>query len=137
MRQVNPAEQSLRHLIYKFVKFSVVGLSGVGVNSGLLYVFFQLLRVPLVAASAMSVEASIVSNFLLNTLWTFNDPSPSLHRFAKFNLVSLGGMLITVTTLQSLVSLVGMHYQVANLIGIALATLWNFGLNLLWTWGWD
>lgn len=136
MRQINPAGQSAQDVFKKFAKFSLVGLSGVGVNSGLLFVLYQMLRLPLVLSSAAAVEAAIISNFLLNTYWTFREPSPSLHRFAKFNLVSLGGMIITVTTLQSLVSLVGMHYQMANLIGIAFATIWNFGMNLLWTWGW-
>lgn len=137
MRQTGPADQPSYDIITKFAKFSIVGLTGVGVNSGMLYILYQVFRLPLIPASALSVETAIISNFLLNTFWTFHERSPSIHRFARFNLISLGGMLITVATLQSLVEVAGLHYQVANLIGIALATAWNFGLNLIWTWGWD
>lgn len=137
MRRLDPAGHSPENMLIKLAKFSVVGLSGVGVNSGILYLLYEMLHLPLVGASVMAVETAIVSNFLWNTLWTFHDPTPSIRRFAKFNLVSLGGMIITTATLQSLVGFLGMHYQIANLIGIGLATVWNFGLNLVWTWGWD
>lgn len=137
MKRLSPVEQPSYGLLAKLVKFSVVGLSGVGVNSGMLYILYELIRLPLLAASAMAIEASVTTNFLLNAVWTFDDPEPSLSRFARFNLVSLGGMLIAITTLQALVAYLGLHYMVANLVGIGLGTVWNFSLNLFWTWGLD
>ncbi len=122
-------------LLTKFFKFSIVGLSGVGVNSAVLYLLFDAAHLPLLVASPLAVETAIATNFMLNAWWTFQDDTPTLQRFARFNLVALGGMLITVTTLQVLVTSTSLHYQLANLIGIGLGTLWNFGLNLLWTWG--
>ncbi|MBI2955495.1 MAG: GtrA family protein [Chloroflexi bacterium] len=135
MRQMNHDEQTPYSLFEKFGKFAIVGVSGVGVNSAVLYILYEQFHLPLIAASVLAVQTAIGSNFLLNSIWTFHGRSLSLHRFAKFDLVSLGGMIITVSTLQGLVSIIGLHYQAANLIGIALATLWNFGANLLWTWG--
>lgn len=137
MRGIGPAERSHRPVWERFVKFALVGLSGVGVNSASLYFLYQILYLPLPLASALAVEMAIASNYLLNSIWTFNDPSLSLYRFAKFNLVSLGGLVIAVTTLQGLVTTIGLHYLIANLVGIGLATIWNFALNLFWTWGWD
>ena len=117
------------------MKFALVGSAGVLVNSGALYVLYEWVRMPLVAASALAVEMAILHNYLLNDRWTFGRRLPSLGRFAKFNLVSLGGLLITTGTLYGLVHFLGLHYLLANLIGIGLATLWNFSLSLFWTWG--
>ena len=104
------------------------------VNSVALFILYQQARLPLIAASALSVEMAIASNFFWNDRWTFGRSSPSLSRFARFNLVSLGGLAITTATLWVLFSQLGVHYLVANLLGIGLATFWNFVVSLVWTW---
>lgn len=124
-------------ILVKFSKFALVGFGGVLVNTGALLLLYQFARLPLVAASPLAVEAAIVHNFLWNNRWTFGESTASLVRFVRFNLVSLGGLVITTVVLYLLVTLNGMNYLVANLLAIALATVWNFGLSLYWTWGWD
>lgn len=119
----------------RFVKFGIVGATGVAVNTAMLYVGHELGGLPLVLASALAVEIAIIHNFLWNNLWTFSQKSIDLHRLVKFNLVSLGGLLITVLVLYSLVEWLDLHYLVANLLAIACATSWNFFVNSFWTWG--
>ncbi len=122
-----------RYLAAKLLKFSVVGGSGVLVNTGALYFAYQLAHLPLLIASILAVELAIVSNFVLNDQWTFGQRGLSGIRFARFNVVSLGGLAITTVTLLLLKN-VGIYYLVANLFGIGVATMWNFMLNMLWTW---
>ena len=124
-----------RKVARQFAKFCLVGGSGVIVNSGLLFMLVEWLHLRLFVASPVAVEASILNNFLWNNLWTFRARSVQLPRLAKFNLVSLGGMVITTGVLYFLAEHGGLHYLVANLIAIVVATLWNFALNFLWTWG--
>ena len=119
----------------KFIKFLLVGGLGVGVNSLALFVLHQLMRFPLVVASLVAVELAIVNNFLWNDRWTFGRKKLSFRRFFQFNLVSCGGLVITTGTLWVLVTHLAAPYLLANLVGIGLATCWNFGINLLWTWG--
>ena len=121
-------------LVAKLVKFAAVGLSGVGVNVLFLYLLHERASLPLLIASPLAVEASIASNFYLNNHWTFGKPTLALVDFAKFNLISLGGLIITTGALYLLVTLASMYYLFANLVGIGLATAWNFSLNVLWTW---
>lgn len=116
-------------------KFLVVGGTGVGVNSAALFLLYQMLSLPLVLASVLATELAIVSNFLLNNRWTFGCRWPTWGRFFKFNLVACGGLLIATLTLWSLVALVKMPYLFANLLGVLLATSWNFIVNVFWTWG--
>jgi dolichol-phosphate mannosyltransferase len=105
------------------------------VNSLALFLLFQWVRLPLVIASALSTEIAIVNNFCWNDHWTFGRTHLSLNRFALFNLVSLVGLVITTGTLWLLVRHLGLYYLIANLLGITLATAWNFVANSLWTWG--
>ena len=121
--------------VAKLLKFLLVGGLGVIVNSFALFVLHQLLRFPLVAASLLAVELAIVNNFLWNDRWTFGRKKHSLKRFFQFNLVSFGGLVITTGTLWVLATHLATPYLLANLAGIGLATCWNFGMSLLWTWG--
>jgi putative flippase GtrA len=119
----------------KMIKFLIVGGLGTLVNTGILIILYHHLHLALVAASAVATELAIGHNFVLNDYWTFGRRGLSLNRFARFNLVSLGGQCVTVITLWLLVRYTSMHYVIANLLGIGLAVLWNFAVNVHWTWG--
>jgi len=116
-------------------KFLLVGGIGALVNSLALLLLFQRAHLPLVLASVLSAEVAIIHNFCWNDRWTFRRTRLSLRRFAKFNLVSLTGLVITTCTLWLLAEHLGVYYLAANLLGIALATAWNFAVNVVWTWG--
>ncbi len=121
-------------LLVRLSKFLVVGGSGVLVNSLALLLLFQGGHLPLVGASLLAAELAGVNNFYWNDRWTFRRSKLSLSRFARFNLVSLGGLFISTGTLWVLVRHLGFYYLAANLLGIVLATAWNFVASLLWTW---
>jgi putative flippase GtrA len=46
----------------------------------------------------------------------------------------LGGVLISIATLTTLVYVFRMHYIVANLFAIAAGTAWNYSMNAWLTW---
>ena len=81
----------------RFLKFAFVGLSGVLVNLAS-FALMRLARVHVNLASAAAIEMSILSNFTINHLWTFQDRRAGgasvLHHGLRFHLVSLGGGLI-------------------------------------------
>ncbi len=129
---LGPREQQV---LARFGKFLLVGSTGVVVNSLALFLLYERAGLPLVLASALSVEIAIANNFLWNNFWTFGRREVSLQRFVKFNFVSLGGLFLTTSTLWVLTTKLGIHYLAANLAGIALAAVWNFAVNLIWTWG--
>jgi len=116
-------------------KFLVVGGLGTLVNTAILVILYHYAHLALVAASALATELAIAHNYLWNNYWTFGRRGVSLRQFTRFNLVSLGGQCITVATLWVLVQHAGLHYVVANIVGIGLALVWNFAVNVRWTWG--
>jgi len=123
----------------RFGKFCLVGASGVVVNEGLLWLLRQFGGLPLALASAISVEAAIISNYTFNDYFTFRDrrlpgARPFLTRLVKFNLISLGGLGLNIGVLLLFTHAFGFHYLLANLCGIAVAILWNYFVNFWWTW---
>ena len=119
-----------------FVKFGVVGVTGVAVNLGS---FLWLLHLGLneFIASPVAIEISIIWNFVLNNYWTFADRAlygRKRVRGIKFNLVSLLSLGVSYTTFIVL-SLLLPHAPLVALqaCGIVPATLINYSLNSYWT----
>jgi dolichol-phosphate mannosyltransferase len=123
----------------RFVKFCAVGLSGVGVNLGILWLLTERAGLFYLLSATISIECSIISNYLLNEFFTFRDRrygggSRLLVRLARFNAVSLVGVGLNLGVLWILTSLAGLYYLVSNLCGIVVATTWNYLVNSRWTW---
>jgi putative flippase GtrA len=77
-----------------FLKFAIVGASGVVVNLGALAVL-SALGMRSSVASALAIELSIISNFIVNDRWTFagqhHHSWPG--RAVRFQLISLVGAI--------------------------------------------
>lgn len=119
------------------LRFGLVGVSGVVVNTALLWLLVHWARLGLVPASALATEAAILNNFLLNDCWTFaaaGRHEPRWRRLLRFNGVALGGMLITVVVLSAVVALLPVGLVLANLVAVGAATAWNYIANSRWTW---
>jgi len=125
--------------IMRFLKFGLVGGSGVLVNEGLLWLLWGIWGMVLFAASILAIEVSIIWNFSLNEVWTFHDRGDGgakavFRRMGLFNLISIVGLGLNVIILLFLYNVFGVYPLTANAVGIAVAFLWNFSANNLWTW---
>ncbi len=125
--------------IRRFIQFCIVGLSGVGVNMGVLWALIYLAGISHYISGIVSIEASIITNFILNDMWTFRDrrvlgAKATLVRGLKFNLVCAAGAAIQYGVFLALTDLVGIHYLISMLLAIIVAFAWNFGMNIFWTW---
>ncbi len=142
----------LRHLlrlrlsslpVNRFIRFAVVGLSGVIVDMGLLFLLSDptMLGWGLTRSKLIASEMAILNNFMWNDTWTFRDLSSHqrglkarLRRLGKFQLICLAGVAINATLLNLQFNLLGMNRYVANAVAIAAVTGWNFWLNLKLSW---
>ncbi|HEC76478.1 MAG TPA: glycosyltransferase family 2 protein [Thermoplasmatales archaeon] len=138
----------LRHLlrlsweikeIHRMLKFAFVGLTGIIVNLGILWVLTEIANIYYLLSAIFSIEASIISNFLLNDLWTFVDRKERgifnwLKRLIKFNLISTPAFPMQMGVMGFLKEFFGVYYILAALIGILVVFIWNFVANSLWTW---
>ncbi len=118
-------------------RFALVGLSGVGVNLGVLWLLHGLLGLHDLVAVPVAVEVSILSNFLLNDRFTFHDrrTGHAFHRLAKFNAVSLFALVVNFAAYIALERGAGFHYLAAEALAIGAAFAANYLGNLHWTYG--
>lgn len=120
----------------RFLKFGLVGLSGVVVNL-LFFALFRSWDLSDLLASPLAIECSIIWNFLLNNIWTFRERRGA-SRFAvrglKFNAISLLSLLISYGTFAFLSHMFpnGNPYAF-QAAGILPASVVNYFCNLYWT----
>ena len=125
--------------IRRLLKFILVGLSGIIVNEGVLWLLTEFGGWKYYYSSIIAIEASIISNFVLNDYFTFADRRTGKTgsfwaRMMKFNLTCATGALIQYGLLLLFTSVFGVNYLISNLIGIVVAFVWNYVINLVWTW---
>ena len=125
----------------RFVRFAVVGFSGLFVDMAIFYLLLDGWGLPLTLSAVLSAEMAIINNFIWNDQWTFRDLSRQqsgghrrLKRLLKFNLICLMGLGLNVIILNLLVSVLGLNAYMAKLGAIAIVTFWNFWVNLKLSW---
>ncbi|MFA5416790.1 MAG: glycosyltransferase family 2 protein [Methanoregula sp.] len=120
-------------------KFGLVGISGILVNLGILYLLVEFFLINKDFASAIAIEVAILNNFIWNDLWTFPSEesrkvSNKWHRLVAFNVVSAGGALINIGIFIILTNWFTVYYMTAQFIGILIGFIWNFMVNRRVTW---
>lgn len=123
-------------IIQKFIKFGVVGFSGLFVDFGFTYLFKEKLKVQKYLANAFGFLIAASSNYILNRIWTFQSHDPKvLVEYSQFMVISLIGLGINTLVLWLIVSKLRWNFYLSKLIAIGVVTLWNFIANAMITFG--
>jgi dolichol-phosphate mannosyltransferase len=121
----------------RFLKFCTVGFSGVIVNLGILYLLKEIFGL-FYLASAIAIEISIITNFVLNDIYTFSDRRKAgrknyFHRLLKWNLTRF--LTLAINFIAFIVfTEIGFNYLLSQAIGIFIATLLAYLVSLTWVW---
>ncbi|HOI88499.1 MAG TPA: GtrA family protein [Lentimicrobium sp.] len=123
-----------RDVAFKFVKFGVVGFSGVIVDFGFTYICKEWLKIQKYIANAVGFTIAASSNYYFNRIWTFHSNNPEIAiEYGRFLFISLIGLLINTLVLWLLVSRAKFNFYFAKLFAIGVVTIWNFVVNLNYT----
>jgi dolichol-phosphate mannosyltransferase len=121
----------------RLIRFGLVGISGIVVNTAILWTLVHRTGLAVPLASMLATEVAIISNFLLNDRWTFR-AGARRHgvwlRLLPFNGVALGGMVLTAVLLTTLTNYAGLPLLIANVLAVGGAMIWNYVMNTRWTW---
>jgi putative flippase GtrA len=121
-------------LFFKFLKFGLVGCSGMVLDFSLTYLAKEKLRWNKYLANSLGFTLACGSNYLLNRLWTFHSADPDIGwQFSKFFLVALGGLLLNNLVVFLLTEKLKINFYLSKVVAIGLGFFWNFGLNYLYT----
>ena len=124
---------------WRFVKFGMVGASGTVINIAVLYMsqefFFKQIEdfhTRLNYAIALAITVATINNFYWNRRLTWRDrKSAAQHSalFLFFKYVMAAALAIAVQTLLTKYLALYLHYIVANLVAIVLASVCSFLAN--------
>jgi dolichol-phosphate mannosyltransferase len=133
----------------RFLKFGTVGVSGIVVNQGVLYLVqehvFNVSQVvgevnwwQLNIALSAAIFFATLNNFFWNRLWTWKDRVEHQHRpwvvqFGQYTLAC--GVSIALQFLFTNLLAPHVYYMIANFIAIGVTSVLNFLLNDIWTFG--
>lgn len=131
-------------MIGTFLKFCIVGLSGLFVDFGITWFLKDKHNVNRFIANALGFIFAASTNYVLNRLWTFGSQnSKILSEYSLFILISLAGLIINTFILWILLTKINvafsskkgenLYFYFSKLIAIGVVTIWNFLMNFFIT----
>jgi len=121
-------------LIFKFLKFAVVGAMGLVIDFGVTYLCKETFRFNKYVANALGFFVSGANNFLLNRSWTFANNDPQIwEQYAKFISFALIGLLINSVIIWFLHGQKKRNFYVSKAVATGVVMIWNFSSNFLFT----
>lgn len=121
-------------LISKFLKFGIVGCSGMIIDFGITYLCKEILRINKFISNCIGFILAATSNYFLNRIWTFNSQTEDIGvQYIQFMIVSSIGLAINSLSLYFFNEKLKWNFYLSKLVAIGITTIWNFFGNLLFT----
>jgi len=119
-----------RTFLVKFVKFGIVGFSGVFVDFGITYVCKEWLKIQKYIANSVGFIFAASSNYILNRTWTFRSNNPEVAReYTEFIVISLVGLVLANLIVWLIHGKAKWNFYLSKLFAIGVVTIWNFFAN--------
>lgn len=124
----------MNDLLVKFLKFGVVGFSGIFVDFGITWLLKEQFRLNKYVANTAGFLCAVASNYFLNRIWTFHSQDPAVAtQFSKFLLVALVGLALNNAIIYVLTERFRFNFYASKLVATAVVMLWNFWANYTFT----
>src|SRR5713226_1103160 len=112
-----------------FIRFCLVGASGIVVNSAVLWLVTSVFGVYYLYSAAIATLVSSTWNFALTELWVFRAESKQsawTRRFVPFFLLNLAALALRAPIIAGLTEGFHVHYLVSNLVSLGLLTVGRY-----------
>lgn len=119
-----------RTFLIKFIKFGIVGFSGVFVDFGVTYACKEWLKMQKYVANSCGFILAATSNYFLNRTWTFRSQNPEMAReYTEFLIISLVGLGLANLIVFLIHGKMKQNFYLSKLFAIGMVTIWNFFAN--------
>lgn len=120
--------------IWKFLKFCIVGFSGMIVDFGITWLLKEKVKVNKYIANSTGFILAASSNYLFNRFWTFHSVNPRIvSEYGSFILISSVGLAINNLIIFLLNEKMKLNFYLSKLFAIGVVTIWNFFMNYVIT----
>ncbi|MFI3283114.1 MAG: GtrA family protein [Rikenellaceae bacterium] len=121
-------------MLQNFIKFCIVGGSGVFVDMGITYACKEWLKFNKYVANSLGFIVAATSNFFLNRWWTFHSTNGEMStQYLKFIGISMVGLGINSCVIYLLSDKLRWNFYRSKIGAIGVVTFWNFFMNYLFT----
>lgn len=120
---------SVRH---QFVKYFVVGVSGVVIDLFTLMMFKEWFGMVATLAVVVNQAIMIIYNFTLNKYWSFANKEMPHRQVVRYLILFAINYVFSVVVMYLFSDKMGFDYRIVRLSTIALMVGWNFFLYKYW-----
>ncbi len=112
----------------RVVKFGLVGIVGTMLDFAVLNVAILSFDVNLYVAVTLGFSAGAINNYILNSLWSF-DQKLAWKKFGSYVAISVVGLALSNVIVFLFAGQLGWHYNAAKAMAVLLVFAWNYLLN--------
>lgn len=121
-------------MLYRFLKFCVVGVTGTIIDFGLTWICKEKLKIPKFIANAIGFVVAATSNYILNRIWTWGSTNEQVGvEYVKFFGVSLIGLGLNTLILYLLHEKLKLNFWISKVFATGVVMVWNFLANHYFT----
>ena len=121
-------------LILKFLKFCIVGFSGMVVDFGFTWLCKEKFKWNKYVSNTIGFVLAATNNYIWNRWWTFQSDNANIPiEYGKFLVISVIGLGLNNLVIYLLHEKLNMNFYLAKLIAIGVVTIWNFVMNYRFT----
>jgi len=123
-----------RLFMMKFLKFCVVGFSGMIIDFSTTWFLKEKVRINKYIANSSGFILAATSNYIWNRVWTFHSENRYVvTEYFSFILISLAGLAINNFIIFLLNDKLRLNFYLSKLITVGVVTVWNFLMNFIIT----
>lgn len=116
------------------VRWWIVGLFFMGLNIPLLWIFVDLLFLPLWLSTIFASEIGTLFRFLVNDRWVFGHPRPTWQRLWQYHVAIASSFVIWWTATNLFADVLNIHYIIASILATCCSVGWSMFTNFVWIW---
>ena len=122
---------------FRFIKFVVVGASGILVNSLVMFLATENFHINYLISAGIGTVASTIWNFALTETWVYQAKSTIQKRAWRLGLFFVMNMIalsLRTPMIYLMTAVMGIFYVISNLISLAILTVIRFALSDSFIW---
>lgn len=120
--------------LIKFIKFGIVGFSGLFIDFGFTYLCKEKFKIQKYVSNAIGFTMAATFNYIFNRIWTFKSKNPDIIiEYSEFILISIIGLGINSLILYLIINRFKLNFYISKIFAIIVTTIWNFLANAMIT----
>jgi putative flippase GtrA len=123
-------------LLFKFLKFCVVGASGTFIDFGTTWLLREKVKLNQYFANSIGFVLAASSNYLFNRIWTFESQNSHIAtEYLSFFTIAAIGLGINNLIIRLLFGRFRLNFYFSKVFATGVVMIWNFGMNYFVTFG--